>query len=151
MVMQRYDPSRNAVSLRAMMDHLFDESFLRPFGNSAMEAALALDVSETNDAYTVKASMPGAKPDDVQITANGNTITIKADTQAEQENKEGDYLIRERRAGHFERTFTLPMGVDADKADAKFEDGVLILTIPKSEKAKAKQIKVRNSAPLLQR
>ncbi len=151
MVMQRYEPFRSAVSLRAMMDRLFDESFLPPVGGSAEGPTIALDITETDEAYTAKASMPGVKPEDVVITADGNMITIKGETKAEEEKKGDDYLIRERRTGSYARAFTLPTAVDADKAEAHFAHGVLTLTVPKAEASKPKQIKVNDTAPLFHR
>lgn len=141
MVMQKYDPFRSAMSLRAMMDRLFDESFL-PFGKISAEGALAVDVTETEDAYTVTASLPGVKPGEVEITAQGNMVTITGETKAEEEKKEKDYVLKERREGRYSRTVTLPMPVDTEKAEAKFEDGVLTLTMPKMEVAKPKRITV---------
>lgn len=147
MVIERYDPFRNAISLRTMMDRLFDESVL-PFGRFSTDGTLALDVTETKDAYTVKASLPGVKPEDVAITAEGNTLTITGETKAEEDKKEKDYVIRERREGRYARTFTLPTPVNTDKVEATFADGVLTLTVPKAEVAKPKQIKVKNTVPL---
>lgn len=141
MVMQQYDPFRSAVSLRAMMDRLFDESFL-PFSKTPARGTLALDVTESDEAYTVKASLPGVKPEDVEITAHGNTVTIAGQTKTDEETKEKDYLIRERSTGSYTRTFTLPTAVDPDKAEAKFDDGILTLTVPKAETVKPKRIKL---------
>ncbi len=146
MVMQQYDPFRGAMSLRAMMDRLFDESFL-PMPKFMKEGTLALDVTEKDDTYTIKASLPGVKPEDIEITADGNTLTIKGETKTEEEKKEKDYLIRERREGKYERTFTLPMAVDAEKAETTFADGVLTLTVPKIEAAKPKKIAVKSAEP----
>lgn len=141
MVMQQHDPFRSAVSLRAMMDRLFDESFL-PFSKIPSGGTLALDVTESDEVYTVKASLPGVKPEDVEITAHGDTITITGQTKTDEETKEKDYLIRERSTGSYTRTFTLPTAVDPDKAEAKFDDGILTLTVPKAETVKPKRIKL---------
>jgi HSP20 family protein len=149
--MQRYDPFRNAISLRSVMDRLFDESILHPLGNVPGDSSLMVDISETDNGYTVKASMPGVKPDDLQITVHGNVVTIRGEMHAEDEKNEEHYLMRERQVGRYERTFSLPAAVDADKAEAKFEDGVLTITLPKSESAKPKQVKVKHTSPLLQR
>jgi HSP20 family protein len=147
MALQRYEPLHDAVSLGTMIDRLFDESVLRPFGKFPAEGTLAVDITETNDAYTIMASMPGVKPEDVQVTVNNNTVTIKAEAKAEAEKQGQRYLIRERRAGTYLRTLALPTAIDADKAEAKFEGGVLTLILPKSESAKSTQISVRTTEP----
>jgi len=106
---------------------------------------LPIDVVETDDAYEVRASIPGVDPEHLQITVQENMVTIRGDSQEEQEKQEQRYLVRERRMGHFERAFMLPHPVDADKANAMFENGVLYLRLAKSESAKPKQIKVSHA------
>lgn len=102
-----------------MIDRLFDDSFLHPVSAFAPEGTLALDIAEGDDAYTVKASLPGMKPEEVQITADGNTITIRGASKSEEEKTEKDYVIKERREGKYSRTFTLPAAVDADAAQER--------------------------------
>ncbi len=145
MSIERWDPFREAVSLRDAMNHLFQESFVRPgqgTNGSASVSPLALDVHETGDEYVVKANLPGMKPEEVQITVHGDTLTIRAETRSEEDKKEGTWHLRERRHGAFQRTLSLASPVDPDKANASFEHGVLTLKLPKSEAAKPKQIKV---------
>ena len=103
--------------------------FLRPLG-------LRLDE------IIVKASVPGIKPDDLDITLTGDQLTIKGETKSEEQFEEGSYIRKERRFGSFQRTLSLPASVASDKAKAEFENGVLTLTLPKSEAAKPKSIKV---------
>jgi HSP20 family protein len=91
----------------------------------------------------VKASLPGVKPEDVDITISGDTLTIKGETKTEEEVKREDYLYQERRYGSFSRTIALPSSLQTDKAEATFENGVLTLTIPKIEEVKPKTIKVK--------
>lgn len=143
--LMRWDPLRDAMSLREAMDRLFEESFVRPFGGPRLrsEGTLALDVYETDNDIVVKASVPGVKPKDIDITVTGNTLTIKGETKEETEKEEGNYLYRERRYGNFQRTISLPVEVEADKADASFENGVLTLHLPKVEQAKPKQIAIK--------
>jgi HSP20 family protein len=100
-------------------------------------------VFETDDDIVVKATLPGVKPDDLKITALGNTVTIQGETRAEEDVEESDYVYRERRFGQFSRTLTLPQNVDADNAEATFEDGVLRLAFPKPEESKAKTVQVK--------
>lgn len=143
MAVERWDPFRDVVSLRDAVNSLLAESFVRP-GQPAggTPATLAVDVSETEGDYVVKASMPGIKPDDVQITVQGDTVTIRGESQAEEEQQGETYHVRERRFGSVQRSFSFPSPVDADKASAAFEHGVLTLTLPKAESARPKQIRI---------
>ena len=103
---------------------------------------MPVDVIETKDQIVVKAAVPGVKPDEVDVSITGDTLTIKGETKAEEKFEEGSYLRKERRFGAFQRTLTLPVNVVADKARAEFENGVLTLTLPKTEAVKPKSIKV---------
>jgi HSP20 family protein len=144
MALERWDPFREAVSLRDAMNALFQDSFVRPSGPMGQGAAVALplDVSENENEFVVKASLPGVKPEDVQITVLGETLTIQAQSKFEEEKQDERWHIRERRAGSFQRSISLPVPVDSDKAQAAFEHGVLTLSLPKSEQAKPRQIRV---------
>jgi HSP20 family protein len=142
----RWDPVRDMVSLREAMDRLFEESFVRPrslLAPTAGVSTLALDVYESTEDVTVQASIPGVKPEDIDISITGDLLTIKGETSEEKEEKEGRYHVRERRYGAFERVVTLPTQVDANKAQAEFTDGVLTLTLPKVEEVKPKSIKIK--------
>jgi len=144
MAIQRWEPYREAVSLRDAMNSLFQDSFVRPLSILAESdvAMLPLDVAETEDDFVVKASLPGLRPEDVQITAIGDTLTIRGEMKTEEEKKDEHYHLRERRYGQFQRTVKLSSPISADKAQANFENGVLTLRLPKAEEAKPKQIKV---------
>jgi HSP20 family protein len=143
MAIDRWDPFREAVSLRDAMNTLLQESFIRPGGQSASTGvALPLDVSETEDAFVVKASLPGIKPEDVEITVHGDVLSIRGESKVDEEKKGEHWHIRERRSGSFQRSVSLPTPVNSDKAHADFEHGVLTLTLPKSEAAKPRQIKI---------
>jgi HSP20 family protein len=107
---------------------------------------LPLDVSETADAFVVRASLPGVRPEDVQVTVHGDTLSIQAEVGQEQEREGETWHLRERRRGTFRRTVTLPVPVDADRATAEHEHGVLRLTLPKAESARPKQIRVGTPA-----
>ena len=142
----RWDPVRDMVSLREAMDRLFEESFVRPrtwLAPTEGVAALALDVFESDDDVTVKASIPGLKPEDIDISITGDVLTIKGETTEEKEEKQGNYHLRERRYGAFQRSTSLPTLVNADKAAAEFENGVLTLTLPKVEEVKPKSIQIK--------
>jgi HSP20 family protein len=145
MTLQRWEPIREAVSLRDAMNSLLQDSFVRPIGllGDGGAAMLPLDIAETENEFTVKASLPGVRPEDVQITAQGDTLTIRGEIKAEEEKKDEQYHLRERRFGQFQRTVTLSTPISADKAQARFENGVLTLILPKAEEAKPKQIKIK--------
>ncbi len=141
----RWEPFRDFMTLREAMDRLFEESFVRPRREwlAPAERTLALDVYETEDNVVVKSAVPGVNPDDIDITISGNTLSISGETKVEEEAKEEDYIRRERRYGSFSRTVTLPEGLESDKAEASFQDGILTLTIPKAPEAKPKVIKIK--------
>ena len=142
----RWDPFNEMVSLRDAVSHLFEDAFIRPAGWPLPFEGAAwstpVDVIETKDQIVVKATVPGVKPDEVDVSITGEALTIKGETKAEEKFEEGSYLRKERRFGAFQRTLTLPVNVVADKAKAEFENGVLTLTLPKTEEVKPKSIKV---------
>jgi HSP20 family protein len=142
----RWDPFQDMVTLREAMDRLFEESFVRPQRRwLAPEGAttLALDLFESDDDVTVRASIPGVKPEDIDISITGDVLTIKGEAGEEREEHEGNYHLRERRYGAFQRSLTLPTLVKTDKARAEFEHGVLTLTLPKVEEVKPKTITIK--------
>ena len=144
----RWEPFRDLMSLREAMDRLFEDSFVSPRAGRLVPFAgpgIDLDVYETKDDVVVKASIPGVKPEDIDINVVGDTVTIKGQAQEESEVEESNYIYRERRSGTFQRSFTLPISVQADKAEASFENGVLRLTLPKAEEVKPKKITVKAS------
>jgi HSP20 family protein len=142
----RWDPFREMTSLRDAMDRLFEESFVRPsrfWPDYLGRGELPVDMYQTANDVVVKASLPGVKPEEVDITVSGDTLTIKGEHKEEQEVKQEDYFRKERYYGAFSRSLILPVQVQSDKAEAVFEDGILTLTIPKVEEVKPKQIKIK--------
>jgi HSP20 family protein len=126
------------------MDRLFEESIVWPRSLLAPAAqTFAVDIYETKDDVVVKASLPGVKPEDIEVSVVGDTLTIKGEVKEEKDIKEENYIRKERRYGSFCRSFTLPVSVDADKATAEFENGVLTLTLPKAEEVKPKTIAIK--------
>jgi HSP20 family protein len=102
-----------------------------------------VDVYETEDAVVVEAPVPGLKPEDVDITISGDTLTIKGETKFEEKVEQENYIRQERRYGSFCRAVALPEGLDRNNAEAGFENGVLTIAFPKSEEVKPKSIKVK--------
>jgi HSP20 family protein len=146
---QRWDPWSDIVSLREAMSNLLEESFVRP-GDGRTGVGLAVDVRETADSFEIYGSVPGMAPEDVDITILGDTVRIRgerrslANSQSTDEDDGSRWLIRERHAGAFERTITLPSSVRSEDAGAEFRDGVLTITLPKSEESRARTIPVRS-------
>lgn len=145
MSIRRWEPFRDILTLRDAMDRLFEEAFVRPREEwlSIAREGLALDMYETDDAVKVEVPLPGVKPEEVDITVTGNTLTIKGERRAREEVKEESYYRREVRYGAFSRSVTLPASADTDKAEAEFEAGVLTVTFPKVAEARPKQIAVK--------
>lgn len=142
-MLTRWDPFREAITLREAMDRLFEDTFVPARRREAAEERvyrLPLDAYVTPNEIVVLASMPGIKPEDVEITIEGDTLTIKGERPAPLENV--DYVMRERPYGKFQRILNINVPVDADKAEAKYENGLLTLTIPKAEAARPKTIQV---------
>ena len=141
----RWDPFREMLQLRRSMDRMMDESLMNGSNwDEPMRWALPVDVIENNDAYLVKASLPGVNPDDINITYDNHVLTLSTEIQAEEEKKEERYLLRERRYGSFTRSITLPNQVDASKIEADYSNGVLTLTLPKAEELKPRRIQIQN-------
>ena len=148
-LVRRPSPFGELVSLRQAMDRLFEDSFVRPTwtgrGWALGECAgLPLDVSRDANALHVEAALPGVKPEDVEITVENGTLTIAADSRAERTEKsdEGEVLVQEIRRGSVSRSITLPTGLEPDKANATFDNGVLRLDIPIAETVKPRQIRI---------
>ena len=144
-IVRRPSPRGEFMTLRQAMDRLFDDDVFRPFRwtSGAFEGpGLPLDVTTTPDEFVVEASLPGIRPEDVEITVENGTLTITGKTAQERRAEEASYLVQEIRRGTFSRAVTLPNGLEPDKASATFEHGVLSLRIPKAEQVKPRQIRI---------
>lgn len=133
------------VSLRNAMNRLMEESLVPGWvarGERTQRVLrLPIDAYTTDEELVITASVPGLDAEDVEITLEGDDLTIRGEIRAPLENV--DYLIQERPYGPFSRTLTINIPIDAEKAEAKFEDGVLTLILPKAEEVKPKVIKVK--------
>ena len=143
-LIRRPRPLTEIVSLRDAMERLFDEELFRPLWTSDGERQImpALDLMTTADAVIAKVALPGVKPEDVDIVVTEDVVTIKGSFKEEKETSEAGYIHKELSRGSFSRSFTLPATVKADAATATFTDGVLMLTLPKTEQAKPTHVKV---------
>ena len=138
-------PTTDLVAMERAMDRLFDEAWgARGSGWRRGErlARLPVDVYSTPEELVIQASVPGLDPADLEITIEGEFLTIRGDRRGLLENV--DYHIQERRFGPFGRTLTLNVPVEADQAEAVFDKGILTLTIPKAEEVRPKVIKVKS-------
>jgi HSP20 family protein len=140
------EPFSELVTLRQAMDKLLEDSFVRPsrfLAGFAEAGAPAIDAYQTANEVVVKASVPGVKPEDINIEITGDTLTVKGESKVAEEVKKENYFFQERRYGSFARSLNLPGGIQADKAEAKLENGLLTITVPKAEEVKPKVIKVK--------
>lgn len=140
----RWRPFNEFMSLREAMDSLFEESFVWPNRWLTWRAseAVPVDMYQTDAEVVIKAALPGVRPEDVEVTVLGDTVTIKGETKANEKFKDENCICQETRYGSFYRELTIPIPVAMDKAEAKFENGMLYLTLPKAEEVRPKQIKV---------
>ena len=139
-------------SFRTDMDRLFDRfgngfglpSFPRLFDVEPRNgfAAPAIDVAETDNSFVVTAELPGLDEKDVDVSATGDMLVIKGEKRQEKEEKNKNYYVSERSYGEFQRSFTLPTGVDRSKITAEFAKGVLTVTLPKTAEAQKQQMKI---------
>ena len=146
MVLRRWEPFREMVSLREAVDQLYRDSFIRSPRPWTVRRGggetLSLDAYHTPDSLVIKAAVPGLKPEDLDVTVVGNTLTIRGESRGDEEVEEGSYITRERRYGSFGRSVTLPRGLKTGEIEASYEDGVLTLSISRDEEAKPRAIKV---------
>ena len=139
----RYEP------LAGQLDNLFNDFFRPAFvwdnrTAGAEPGRLRVDVKETGDAYLVDAEIPGVRKEDIHVEIEGNEVSIAAEVKQESQSKDGERVLRnERFYGKVERRFALPQEIDEGKANAKFADGVLALTLPKKQTVAARRIDIR--------
>jgi HSP20 family protein len=144
MALVRWSPFRDVVGIRDEVDRLFDTFLSRVGERSAYDTPWTpiVDIYETKDSVIIDAELPGMKQSDIEVNVSENMLTIKGEKKQEKETKEENFYRVERIYGMFSRTFTLPVGVHADKIKATYKDGVLKITLPKSEEVKPKQIPI---------
>jgi HSP20 family protein len=139
---QRYNPFNEMVSLREAMDRLFEDSFISPrSAGLAGSRGLGGNLYETQDNFTLQLPAPGVKPEDIDITTQQDTVTVKWQTTIETPQNATSHW-QGFQSSQFQQTFTLPAPINADQAQANMENGVLTLTLPKAEQAKARTLKV---------
>jgi HSP20 family protein len=135
--------SRRSSDIARSFDRLFDDRFFGTVEPSSRSRHAALDVAESDAAYTVTLDVPGVAKDDVKISIDGKVVRIEAQAKAETEKKDGSRLLyRERSASSVKRSFTLPVEIDEASSTAKLDNGVLTLTLSKRQPAPARRITV---------
>jgi HSP20 family protein len=143
----RFDPFGELARFQplANFDDFFKGFRLRPSLNDVeAEPRIKVDVSEADAAYNVKADIPGVKKEDIHVAIDGNQVSIEAEIKKETEEKKGVVVVRsERYFGRQFRSFTLGSDIDVAKAEAKYNDGVLELKLPKKANGSAKELKVQ--------
>lgn len=142
----RYDPFRDMSILdpfRSIEDFMRDFPVSPALRGIEAERRIRVDVDETDQAYLVKANMPGLKREDIKVAIDGNRVSISATTQEVKEENTGGTLYSERYSGSQYRSFSLPQEVDDAKTEAKYQDGVLHLTLPKKPGTAHRQITVQ--------
>ncbi len=133
--------------LRDEIDQVFQSSFGNWGGNAGFFEGWspAVDLMEDKDKFTVKAELPGMKKEEIDVSLHGDTLSICGERKKEEERKEGETYRSERYFGRFQRSVQLPQAVDGTKIEAAYREGVLTITLPKTEEAKRKQIEIKAS------
>jgi HSP20 family protein len=138
----RFDP------FNELVDDLFKGFLVRPVayegGRNDVVPRMKVDVAEKNGAYIVTAELPGVKKEDIQVTIDGSGVSLSAEVKREKEVTQDQRVLHtERTFGKVSRSFSLPQEVDESKAEARFRDGVLELTLPKKQAAARKQVTIQ--------
>jgi HSP20 family protein len=132
---------------RSLFDELFRDFapgyYVRPLHGDALPAQIKVDVSESKETYTVKAEVPGVSKDDIHVSVEGGVVTLAAEIKQEDRHTQDEKVLRsERYYGSVSRSFQLPQEVDAGAARAKYENGVLVLTLPKKTQASSRRLAI---------
>lgn len=147
MTLMNWDPWRDIADMRTTFNRLFGETTpgTAIAGHTVAGSwMMPVDIAETADGFLVKAELPGMKPEEIEITVADNQVTLKAQRTEEREEKGVNYIRSERRLGSFYRSFALSAPVDDTRVTATYKDGVLEVSLPKSEAVKPKQIRVQS-------
>ena len=145
-MIDRFGATARPMGLRQVMDRMLEDAFIVPReGGAEGWGGPAVDVYEEGETLVVEAHLPGIKTEDLDVNVERGVLTISGKTESEQEHKERNYLVREKRSGRFSRSLQLPVTYTADPNEATYEQGVLRLVFPKSEQAKPRRIQLGTS------
>ena len=142
MVLQRGHPFADIRRMDRVFSRLLDERG-RKIGYDDGPWSIPVDVTQEGDDIVVRASVPGLKPEDINVTLEDGLLTLEGEVASESEVKESDYLLRERRVGRFRRALRLPDTADADKAQPSYQNGVLTISVPKQEARKSRRLEIK--------
>lgn len=147
MTLVKYEPNRNVVPFSKAISSIFDEFFSNsPLGNfdlPIVNIRPSVDIMEEDDKVTLKADMPGLDKNDIKVVVSDGLLTIEGNRNESREEKGRGFARTERFMGTFSRSFNLPAWADGSKVSADYKNGVLTVTIPKTEQARPKQIEVK--------
>lgn len=143
--MTRYSPTRTVRDLQREVDDIFSRFFDRSSDSGSTSAVWApkTDLVETDDEFRLHLDVPGMSKEDITINLQNNTLTVSGERRSTRKNEGDDYVRVERSFGNFHRTFTLPNSVDAEGIEAGYDNGVLTITVPKTEKAARRRIEIQ--------
>ena len=140
------DPFKELDRIQDEINRIFDfPRFSESEGIFDRAGSPALDVVENTDNYIVRCDLPGVEQKNLEVSVEGDVLTIKGEKKYEKKEKDARYYRNELWEGSFQRTLSLPVGVDTEKVDAELKDGILTITLPKKEEHKPKQITVKAS------
>ncbi len=128
--------------MRQEIERLYQYPAMKLFRGRSSGVFPAINITEENDIYYLRAELPGIKADDLGLSIANNTVTIEGERKSDPEDENTKYHRRERDAGRFSRKITLPAQIDESKADAKCSNGILTIVLPKAESAKPKKIAI---------
>jgi len=148
MALDRWDPFRDMITVRDAMDRWLQQSIsgTGQLLSNIRPETIPIDVVELDDAYEVRAAVPGVKPEDVEVTVQGERLTLRAEARVADQQRTENWLMREHRYGLLQRSITLPTPVSSDNAEARIENGVLILLLPKLQTVQARRISVSSGS-----
>jgi len=146
MSIERWNPMREFDRMQHWMRRWFDDDMeSMAFPTFRFEGTgIAVDVMETEKGYELSAAVPGYKPEEIQIDINESMVTLRGEKKEEHEEKKGNYVYRERRAGTFYRQVRLPATVDSSKAEAQLKEGVLTLILPKAAETSSTRVPIKS-------
>jgi HSP20 family protein len=148
-MLTRWNPTTDAANLSRRMERLFDEMLGNGTWRSSEERPLrgswvpAINILEKDSEITITADLPGLKAEDVEVTVDEGTLSIRGERKLEEAAEGETYHRVERLYGSFERTFTLPNSIDVEKIGARFANGEMVLTLPKREESKPRSVKIK--------
>jgi HSP20 family protein len=148
-MLTRWNPTSEAANLSQSMERLFDEMVGRGLWRTSEERPLrgswvpAVNILERQDAMVITADLPGLKAEDVEVTVEDGTLSIRGERKLEEVAEGETYHRVERLYGAFERTFTLPNSIDVEKIEARFSNGEMVLALPKREESKPRSVKIK--------